>query len=64
VGGGIVASVRGTVVDIDFTGSVLPPIDSALIVALNRAETPEIRIRDHALRIRRRDAPISGTANR
>lgn len=44
---GIVTQVRGAVVDVDFQGGVLPPIDTALIVDWDRPETLVLEVHSH-----------------
>ena len=44
---GVVASVRGAVVDVDFAGGSLPPIDTALLVDWDRPETLVLEVHSH-----------------
>jgi len=45
--GGIVASVRGAVVDVDFAAGGLPAIDTALLVDWDRPETLVLEVHSH-----------------
>ena len=44
---GLVASVRGAVVDVDVAGGALPPIDTALLVDWDRPETLVLEVHSH-----------------
>ena len=44
---GEVVAVRGAVVDVDFAGGVLPPIDTALVVEWDRPETLILEVHGH-----------------
>ena len=44
---GIVASVRGAVVDVDFADGALPPIDTALLVDWDRPEPLVLEVHSH-----------------
>jgi len=44
---GIVAQVRGAVVDVDFSNGALPPIDTALIVDWDRPEKLVLEVHSH-----------------
>ena len=44
---GVVTQVRGAVVDVDFAGGALPPIDTALIVRWDRPETLVLEVHSH-----------------
>jgi F-type H+-transporting ATPase subunit beta len=45
---GTVIAVRGAVVDVQFDGTALPPIDTALIVAWDRPEPLVLEVHSHA----------------
>jgi len=45
---GTVISVRGAVIDVQFDGTALPPIDTALIVAWDRPEPLVLEVHSHA----------------
>jgi len=44
---GLVASVRGAVVDVDFAAGVLPPIDTALLIEWDRTGTLVLEVHSH-----------------
>ena len=44
---GIAVSVRGAVMDVSFIGSVLPPINIALIVERDRSEPLGLEVHSH-----------------
>jgi F-type H+-transporting ATPase subunit beta len=59
---GTVSSVRGAVVDVTFTGSELPPIDTALQVGWDRPETLFLEVHTHVDAVTVRCVALQATA--
>src|ERR1700736_17941 len=59
---GTVIAVRGAVVDVQFDGCALPPIDTALIVAWDRPEPLVLEVHSHADAAIVRSIALQGTA--
>jgi F-type H+-transporting ATPase subunit beta len=59
---GKVAAVRGAVVDVDFDGSVLPSINTALIVHWDRDESLVLEVHSHVTALTVRGIALQATA--
>src|ERR1700691_2328628 len=61
-GGGTVLSVRGAVVDVGFEGSLLPPINTAMIVEWDRPESLVLEVHSHVDPVTVRCIALQATA--
>jgi F-type H+/Na+-transporting ATPase subunit beta len=59
---GTVVSVRGAVVDVDFGGCSLPPINTALIVQWDRPESLVLEVHSHVDQATVRGIALQATA--